>query len=202
MSGKEGLGDSDNNKKHFMPEIKIKPDGQQEDIFEAILREHNFIAPFDYETEIHVVGAFLQAPLRLGDLLHMLSPDTFYDKWTRAMYESIYKLFQKGETEKINPDALTQKTNDEHRDRVISDILNHIKSINSKHIKTDELTGMIKALNELAFKRSMLNEAFCIMEDTYDTSSPISRKVAFAEEISQKIVQHVNNLNKLNEPGH
>lgn len=188
-----------------MPEIKIKPDGQQEDIFEAILREHNFTAPFDYETEIHVVGAFLQAPLRLGDLLHMLSPDTFYDKWTRAMYESIYKLFQKGETEKINPDALTLKTNDEHRDRVISDILNHmnhINSINSKHIKTDELTGMIKVLNDLAFKRSMLNEAFCIMEDAYDTSSPISRKVAYAEEISQKIVQHINDLNKLNGPGH
>jgi replicative DNA helicase len=182
-----------------MPEIKTKPNGQQEDIFEAILREHNFTAPFDYETEIHVVGAFLQAPLRLGELLHMLSPDTFYDKWTRVMYENIYKLFQKGETEKINPDALTLKTNDEHRDRVIRDILNHV---NSKRIQTDDLTDMIKRLNELAFQRKMLNEAFCIMEDAYDIASTISRKVAYAEEISQKIVQHINNLNKLNGPLH
>ena len=182
-----------------MPEIKIKPDGQQEDIFEAILREHNFTAPFDYETEIQVVGALLKAPLRLEELHHMLDSNTFYDKWTRVMYESIYKLFSKGEMGKINPDVLTLKTYDEHRDRVVHDILNHI---HTKHIKTDELIGMIKALNELAFKRSMLNEAFCIMEDAYDTSSPISRKVAFAEDISQKIVQHVNNLNKLNEPEH
>lgn len=96
---------------------------------------------------------------------------------------------------KINPDVLTLKTNDEHRDRVVHDILNHI---HTKHIKTDKLTGMIKALNELAFKRSMLNEAFCIMEDAYDTSSPISRKVTYAEEISQKIIHHINDLNKLN----
>lgn len=182
-----------------MPEIKIKPDGQQEGIFEAILREHNFTAPFDYNAEIQVVGALLKAPLRLEELHHMLDSNTFYDKWTRVMYENIYKLFQKGETEKINPDALILKTNDEHRDRVVHDILNHI---HTEHIKTDELTGMIKALNELAFKRSMLNEAFCIMEDAYDTSSPISRKVAFAEEISKKIIQHIDNLNKLNEPGH
>jgi hypothetical protein len=96
---------------------------------------------------------------------------------------------------KIKPDVLTLKTNDEHRDRVVHDILNHI---HTEHIKTDELTGMIKALNELAFKRSMLNEAFCIMEDAYDTSSPISRKVTYAEEISQKIIHHINDLNKLN----
>ena len=174
---------------------KIKPDGQQEDIFEAILREHNFTYPFDYNAEIQVVGALLKAPLRLEELHHMLNPDTFYDKWTRAMYESIYKLFKKGETGKINPDVLALKTNDEHRDRVVHDIMNHI---HTKHIKTDELTGMIKALNELAFKRSMLNEAFCIMEDAYDIASPISGKVAYAEEISKKIIQHIDDLNKLN----
>jgi replicative DNA helicase len=174
---------------------EIKPNGQQEDIFEAILREHNFTYPFDYNAEIQVVGALLKAPLRLEELHHMLGSNTFYDKWTRVMYENIYKLFQKGETEKINPDVLTLKTNDEHRDRVVHDILNHI---HTEHIKTDELTGMIKALNELAFKRSMLNEAFCIMEDAYDTSSPISRKVTYAEEISKKIIHHINDLNKLN----
>ena len=175
---------------------KIKPDGQQEDIFEAILREHNFTYPFDYNAEIQVVGALLKTPLRLEELHRMLNPDTFYDKWTRAMYENIYKLFQKGETGKINPDVLALKTNDEHRDRVVHDIMNHI---HTKHIKTYELTGMIKALNELAFKRSMLNEAFCIMEDAYDTASPISKQVAYAEEISKKIIQHINDLNKLNE---
>lgn len=178
-----------------MPEIKIKPNGEREDIFEAVLREHGFTEPFNYKLEIQVVGAFLKAPLRLNELLQILSPDIFYDYWTRRLFENIYKHYEKGDIENINPDALVLKTNDEHRDRVIHDILN---LLHVRHIRTDELTDMIMRLNELAFRRKMLSAAFCILEDSYGEASCISKQVAYAEEISQMINDQALKFKKYN----
>lgn len=174
---------------------KTKPNGEQEDIFEAVLREHGFMDPFDYKLEIQVIGAFLKAPLRLNELQHIISPEAFYDYWTRRLYENIYKHYEKGEIEKINPDALAIKSNDEHRDHVINDILN---LLHVRHIRTDELTDMIMRLNELAFRRKMLNAAFCILEDSYGESynHTISKQIAYAEEISQRILLYVSEIKK------
>ena len=175
---------------------KTKPNGHQEDIFEAVLREHGFTDPFDYKIEILVVGAFLKAPLRLNEYQHLLTADIFYDRATKRLFDNICQLYNKGEVNRINPDALVLKTNDEHRDQVIRDILNHM---HLRHIPSDELTEMIKKLNELAFRRKMLNAAFCILEDSYDEGTSISNKVAYANEISQKIIQHITDFKKLHE---
>ena len=174
---------------------KTKPNGGQEDIFEAVLREHGFIYPFDYKLEIQVVGAFLKTPLRLNEYPQLLTADVFYDRSTKRLFENICQLYNKGEVDRIKPDALVLKTNDEHRDNVIRDILNHL---HLRHIPSDELTEMIKKLNDLAFRRRMLNSAFCILEDSYDEGSSISNQVAYANEISQKIIQHITDFKKLN----
>ena len=179
-----------------MTEIKIKFNGEQEDIFEAVLREHGFTDPFDYKLEIQVVGAFLKAPLRLNEYQQLLTADIFYDRATQRLFDNICQLYNKGEVNRINPDALILKTNDAHRDQVIRDILNHL---HFRHIPSDELTGMIKKLNELAFKRRMIKAAFCILEDSYDEGSSISNKVAYAEEISRKIIQHTTDFKELND---
>ena len=178
-----------------MPDIKTKPNGKQEDIFEAVLREYGFTVPFDYKIEILVVGAFLKVPLRLSKYQHLLTADIFYDRATKRLFDNICQLYNKGEVNRISPDTLVLKTNDEHRDQVIRDILNHL---HLRHIPSDELTEMIKKLNELAFRRRMLNSAFCILEDSYDEGSSISNHVAYANEISQKIILHITDFKKLN----
>lgn len=179
-----------------MSTIYVKPNGEQEDIFEVILREHGFIAPFDYKIEILVVGAFLKAPLRLNEYQHLLTTDIFYDRATKRLFDNICQLYKKCEVNRIKPETLVLKTNDEHRDQVIRDVLNHLYL---RHIPSDELTEMIKKLNDLAFRRKMLNAAFCILEDSYDEGASISNKVAYANEISQKIIQHITDFKKLHE---
>ena len=55
-----------------------------------------------------------------------------------------------------------------------------------------------KEAKRIAELRKMLNAAFCILEDSYDGGSSISNKVAYADEISQKISQHITDFKKLN----
>lgn len=173
---------------------RIKPDGNREDIFEAVLRKQGFTDPYDYNLEIEVVGYFLKDPSKLNQFQEMLAPDMFYDKWTRRLYENIYKLYLKGEIDRINAESLVLRTNDEHRDRVIRDILNQYQFMK---IGTEEMARMVVRLNELAFRRRMLNIAFCILEDSYGESSAISRNIAFAEELSKRIMQYVTDIEKL-----
>lgn len=177
-----------------MSTIYVKPNGEQEDIFEAILRENGFTIPFNYNIEIQVVGAFLNNPSRLDDFQQLVSTDIFYDRSIKRLFENICQNYINGDIGRISSDSLVRYTNDKHRDQVIGDVLDHLR-----HIPSDELTEMIKKLNDLAFRRKMLNAAFCILEDSYDEGASISNKVAYANEISHKIIQHITDFKKLHE---
>lgn len=173
-----------------------KPNGEQEDIFEAVLREYGFNEPFDYKTEIQVVGAFLKSPSRLNEYPQLHTTDIFYDKSTKRLFENICQLYQKGEVSRITPESIVLKSNNEPRDIVVRDVLNHLHINN---IPSDELTNMIMKLNELAFRRNMLNIAFSILEDSYDGVLPIANKIAYAEAISKRIILHTIDFKKLND---
>ncbi len=146
--------------------------------------------PYNLEAEESILGGILLKPDTISQMLEILKPDDFYKLSHKIIYETMLKLYEKGNI--VDPVLLIDKIKKDNKldeiggEEALFEVMNSVPT-------AANITNYAKIVNEKAILRNIINVGTNIVEMAYEGYEEVEQILDKAENMIFKVSENKEN---------